>query len=244
MIGFKHPIDVIVYTMGKVGSSTVSTSIKAAGLKCLDVHFLHKTRILTVLSSYFGDPEIDIIPENILDSLLAYNALIRQDKIRIISLIRNPVMRNISAVFQNTPPRLSEDARAILARLRAYPVRTPDYWFETDFIPTTGVNVFEEEIDSEADHFRFSRGKLEILLLKLEADDHRKAALIGDFVGREIALTRANESAKKIYYDIYRTIAGAPRAIRDSYIEECLNLKYFRKLYSAREIDEFATRFG
>lgn len=244
MIGFRRKIDVIVYTMGKVGSSTVSTSIDAAGLLCLDVHFLQKERFLTVLSAYFNDPDMDIIPEHILDSMLARNAIIKQNKVRIISLIRNPIMRNISAVFQNTLQRSVDGADAILARLQAYPVRTPDYWFETDFIPMTGIDVFKESIDNENDHFRFSNGKIEVLLLKLEADDDRKSALISDFIGKPTTLTRTNEASTKWYFDLYRMIADDPRAIRSSYIEECLNLKYFRKFYSPREISEFANRFS
>lgn len=243
MIGFRKEIDVIVYTMGKVGSSTVSTSLKAAGLHCLDIHVLAPERILVSLRQHLDDPAFDVVPEHFLDALLAHNAIKAQDAIRIVTLVRNPIIRNISAVFQNIPASEREDASAILARLQAYPVRTPDYWFETDFIPVTGIDIFGENIDRESDHFRFSNGKIEVLVLKLEADDARKSALISEFADKDIALTRTNEASTKSYYDIYRTIAEDPRAIRSSYIEECLNLKYFRKFYSEREIADFARRF-
>jgi hypothetical protein len=242
MIGFRRKIDVIVYTMGKVGSSTVSTSLKAAGLHCLDIHVLAPERIAPILEQHLNHPSFDEIPEHIIDAILAHNATKRQSAVRIITLIRNPIMRNISAVFQNSLPESACDFGAVLTSLRAYPVRIPDHWFEKDFIPATGIDVFAEDVDPASDHYRFANDKFDILMLKLESDDARKSALISEFVGQEIKLTRTNEAAKKAYYEIYRKIADDPRAIGDSYIEECLNLKYFRKLYSGHEIAEFSAR--
>jgi len=243
-VGFKDKVDTIVYTMGKVGSSSVSASLNAAGLKCLDAHFVAPARVVKVLHKYFESPEIETLPPHIFDSLLAHNAIVKQGKIRIISLIRNPVMRNISAVFQNTPLDLLGDFDAIMARLQKYPTRTPDIWFETDFGVTTGIDVFNLEIDPAADHFRFANDKFDVLLMKLEADDERKARLISDFVGKKISLVRANEAAKKLYYEIYQKITRNPNCIRSSYIEECSGLKYFQKFYSEAEREELTGRFA
>lgn len=244
MHGFRKKVDAVVYTMGKVGSSTVSTSVKAAGLNCLDVHFLQEDRITRLLDHHVKNPDVEIIPEHFIDSILARNAIVRQQTVRIISLVRNPIMRNISAVFQNTPERLGDDFEAVMERLQAYPTRTPDNWFEEDFIPVTGVDIFSAQLDRTADHFRFSKGKLEILILKLEADDERKSALISAFLGQEVALSRANEASKKWYYDLYRRIAADPKSIRWNFVEECMNLKYYKAFYAENEINTLADRFA
>lgn len=242
MIRHKDHIDVIVYTMGKVGSSTVSTSLKSIGLKCVDVHFLYWERIVCALSSAFQNPEIKQIPPHFFDSLYAHNAIARQDRVRIISLVRNPILRNISAVFQNTPKQLGDDFEAIMARLQDYPTRTPDYWFETDFIPLTGLDIFQMDLDRTADHFRLCNANLDILILKLESDDDRKAELIGRFLDKTVTLKRTNQSETKWYSDIYARIKDAPGSIRQSFVDECMNLKYLRKFYSDAEIDSFLGR--
>lgn len=213
----------------------MSESLRSAGIQCLDVHFLEQTRILKMLRTYFENPDGKFIPEHILDSLLVKNVFVRQKAVRIITLIRNPIMRNISAVFQNMPTRLKDDRHEIMERLRKYSANIPDVWFKRDFIPVTGIDVFNKEIDSSADHFRFSKGRFEVLIIKLETNDEQKSRLLSDFVGKDIELIRTNEALNKWYRSIYQQVVSDPKSIRDSYIKECVNLKYYKKFYSEEE---------
>lgn len=243
MHGFRKKIDVVVYTMGKVGSSTVSTSLKKAGLTCLDIHFWAQDRILASLKNSVEDPDIEIIPEHIIDSILARNALTRQGKLKIVSLIRNPIMRNISAVFQNMPQSAAGDDARMMERLRNYAVRTPDHWFEADFIPTTGIDVFSAAIDRSADHYRFSTAEFDILLMKLESPDARKVELLQEFSGQAVELVRANEAGKKWYYDVYRKIIDNPSLVRPTFVQECLSLNYYKTFYTEDDALRLAEQF-
>lgn len=243
MQGFRKKIDVVVYTMGKVGSSTVSTSLKQAGFACLDIHFWAEERILASLKNSFDDPDIEIIPEHIIDSILVRNALTRQGRLKVVSLIRNPIMRNISAVFQNMPQSAEGDLERIMDRLRKYAVRTPDHWFEADFIPTTGIDVFSMSFDREDDHYEFSTDAFDILLMKLETPDDRKAQHLREFMNRPIEIVRANEADKKWYFDIYRKIIENPSLVRPTFVRECLDLKYYRTFYAEEDARMLAERF-
>ncbi len=225
-------VDAIVYTMGKVGSSSISTSIKSAGLHCLDVHFLNEQRICNILQSYFEDPDVEIVPQHIIESLIAHNALVKQGRMKVVTLVRNPIMRNISAVFQNLPPRHNDDFDEILKRLQKYGTKTPDNWFRRDFIPTTGIDIFSAKVDPTSDHFRFSSDKADVLMLKLEAPDDRKEELLRQFVGANVTLERANEARNKGYYEVYKKITEDPNIVRSTFVQDCLKLKYFNKLYS------------
>jgi len=243
MHGFRKKIDVVVYTMGKVGSSTVSTSLKKAGLVCVDIHFWAQDRLLASLKNSIEDPDIEIIPEHIVDSILARNALKRQGKLKIVSLVRNPIMRNISAVFQNMPQSAAGDEERMMERLRNYAVRTPDHWFEADFFPTTGVDIFSAAVDRSADHYRFSTDVFDILLMKLETPDVKKAALLQEFAGQPVELVRANEADKKWYYDIYKRIIGNPSLVRPTFVQECLSLKYYKTFYAEDDARRLAEQF-
>jgi len=224
--------DVIVYTMGKVGSSTVSASINAAGLYCLDAHVLEPDRLSNRLKTYLQAAPPQKAPPHIFDSLRAHNAIVGATAaVKIITLIRHPVARNISAVFQNLPNAVEGDLDKILARLRSYRVRIPDDWFDKDFRPVIGIDVFAHSVDRNAQSYRFANEKFDVLMLKLEADDNVKAAAIGGFVGRPVVLTRVNEAKNKWYADKYNKVRSDPALIRDAFEEECLKLKYFRHFY-------------
>ncbi len=243
MQGFRQKIEAVVYTMGKVGSSTVSTSIKKAGLACLDVHFWEKPRILDHLTTAFADPA-DMVPEHLLDSFLARNARKRQGRLKMISLIRNPIMRNISAVFQNLPATSAKDFDQAMERLRTYLLTTPDHWFMKDFLPTTGVNVFAMNFDRDADHYKWTTNAFDILLMKLEMPDERKSALLEEFLDHPVKLKRANEASSKSYYEVYRRIIENPALVRPTFVEECLSLKYYKKFYTDDDARELAKKYN
>jgi hypothetical protein len=234
---FRKKVDVIVYTMGKVGSSTASKSIRAAGLTCPDVHALEPGRICTLLQSYFADAELEAIPEHIAASLMAHNAIRRATgKVKIVTLIRNPIVRNISAVFQNLPANYAGSPDKILRRLQGYATRVPDHWFEVDFIPVTGIDVFSQNVDSRATHYHFENDRFDVLLIKLETPDETKQKLMSEFLGTKIEIDRANEAKNKWYYDVYKDIVSDPASIRNSFVQECLELKYYKKFYPTENL--------
>ena len=241
---YKQHVDVVVYTMGKVGSSSVSTSLIAAGFSCLDIHFWEKGRYLEFLAHTMSDPEVPVIPKHAIETLMARNALAKQKRLKIISLVRNPIMRNISAVFQNMPKSASGDMEQMIARLRNYSVRMPDHWFEKDFIPTTGLNVLEMDLDRSADHYRFETDLFDILIMKLEIEDERKSALISQFMRKPVELERTNEAKKKWYFEAYSKIVNDPDLVRPGFVQECLRLKSYRAFYAAEDALRLAQKYG
>ncbi|MFD0987443.1 putative capsular polysaccharide synthesis family protein [Methyloligella solikamskensis] len=253
---------VAVYTMGKVASTSVSSSILAHGIPCADVHRLEPTRIVERLTpivlrkrqprtlaghvaALFSKLDGSVrLPKHLTEAFEVLQQIRARKRFKIISLIREPVSRNISAVFQNMSPRLAGDEDAILEALRKYHVSTPDRWFTRDFNPVTGIDVFAEEHDRSADHFRFSKGQFDVVIIKTSATDERKSEIISDFLGTPIALHRANEAKNKWYRETYERLVAAPNQIRDAYIEECFQLKYFRAFFSDEERQAVADKFG
>lgn len=254
--------EVVVYTMGKVASTSISTSLNAHGIPCYDVHLLEpgrylaklqnivldgkepnsfKGRVETVLRRLDGAPRI---PAHMIDSLAVMRAVKDGKPIKVISLIREPISRNISAVFQTLPLRYRRDPEAVMARLRKYSVKVPDRWFDRDFKPVTGIDVFSEEHDRTADHFRFEKGQFDVVIIKTAASDERKSEIISAFLDTPITLKRANEAKNKWYRQSYERLVAAPDQIRDAYVEECFRLKYFQAFFSDAERGAVAEKFG
>ncbi len=258
---------VVVYTMGKVASTSISSSIQAHGIACGDVHSLDQNRYFSLLQSIatsedFKQPDAPPatrrffrkkqpnangagkLPRHLIESLHVMKEIKAGRKMKLISLIREPVGRNISAVFQNMPQRLQGDPQAIVDRLRRYPVTVPDNWFRADFTPVTGIDVLAIDHDRGADHFRFEKGNFEVLIMKTQVSDSRKSELVSEFIGHKIEIQRANEAKNKWYNDSYYSFVRNPCAIREEYIKDCFGLRYFQSFFSDEERQATAEKFG
>lgn len=236
--------NIIVFTMGKVASTAVAQSLRAADFQIYDVHALAPRRIMVRLEKEFASTDRQTIPIHLINSIKVHNDLARYGKSRIISLIREPVMRNISAVFQNLPERLADDFDEIVARLQRYQPTIPDFWFENDFIPTTGIDVLNAKVNSSSDHFRFSNDRFEVLILKMDASDKRKSEIVSEFVNKEVTIIRQNEAHEKWYSDAYAQIGASLDLMGSDYLEKCFALKYFRTFFSADERAAVARKFN
>lgn len=89
IIRFMETDGVLVYQAGKVGSSTIAKSLEAAGRYPLHIHYFH--------------PWMNgILPEaskKYLEQVKAISS--SKEKIRIITLVRDPIARDISTIFQS-----------------------------------------------------------------------------------------------------------------------------------------------
>lgn len=247
LILYKSP-DVIVYTMGKVGSSSISLSLRASSIKCFDLHRLEPRRIQELLVRSLQASDHPTIAPHLLESAAALNTLkhrrISGKITKLICAIREPISRNISAVFENMPESLKSHPDEISQRLSAYSPLVPDRWFVNDFQPVTGINVLNMEHDRERGAFHFRNDLFDVLLLKLESPDGEKAAAISNFLGANIELLRANEAKNKWYAEIYSQHLRNAREIGNDFARRCLDLDYFQRFYSELEIKSISEHYG
>ena len=82
---------ILVYQMGKVGSAGIYHSLQAAGIETVHLHYFQ--------------PWNNSIPENEYKEYqdLLHQIISKKDKIKIITLVRDPRLRDISAFFQQMP---------------------------------------------------------------------------------------------------------------------------------------------
>lgn len=240
--------DAVIYTMGKVGSTSISTTLRAAGLRCFDIHHLDPSRLQTLMRRHFEDPDRGIMPPNLIESLATRNMLVRRaetgEVTKIITCIREPVARNISAVYQNLPKRLAGKTAEVTDRVAKYNVKAPDEWFDNDFKPATGLDIVNPHYDRTRGVFRFANRLFDVLLLKVETPDETKSRAISDFLGIELTLKRVNNARDKWYSDMYAAQVKGAALIPDNFSERCLALKYYRAFYSDEEIATAAKRYG
>ena len=187
----QNEIPVFVYQMGKVGSTSIYRSLK-------------KAYSGAVFHGHYFDA---FHSEFSLRQLHAWYIQQPARKIKLISLIREPVTRNISAFFQNFKRDTGmqiEKCRKSMHELRDmfllnYPHEIPWVWFDNNIKKNFGIDVYEHPFGAQG-HLVIEHANVELLILRCDLPDSKKSELIGDFVGLpSFSIANSNVSAEKEY---------------------------------------------
>ncbi|BAG03115.1 putative capsular polysaccharide synthesis family protein [Microcystis aeruginosa] len=204
---------IIIYQMGKVGSSSVMKSLKKkAILPLFHVHFLLKN---ADNRSFYNPNVYEILSVKLEREMLLrqgkflYNKIIAPKKqVKIISLTREPIGRNVAAFFQNFERETGkkyEQSNFTPQELRDifinfFPHSTPLDWFDNYFKPFLGIDVYEYPFPKEQGYLRINKDNVDLLILKLETSDSVKEKAIAEFLGlKEFKLVRTNVGEDKNY---------------------------------------------
>ncbi|RMF29402.1 MAG: hypothetical protein D6759_13910, partial [Chloroflexi bacterium] len=251
----KEPL--IVYQMGKVGSSTVVASLEALSLDSpiYHIHTLTWEGIRSgerIYRAIYGDSRPPSFSR--MKHLLASRHLRRQldrgvrgPRWKVITLVRDPIARNISDFFQlidwwlpHFLPRYEAGEatieEAIATFLERYYHDEPLNWFDIELKASLGIDVFATPFPKSTGYQVYQGEGVDLLVLKLERLDECAPEAFRAFLGVErFELIRANVSSDKMYGDAYRAFVKAIR-LPDSYIEQMYTSRYVRHFYSDEEI--------
>jgi hypothetical protein len=229
--------------MGKVASSSVYSSLKAKkGLNVFHVHRLNPQNIAKVREDFLRR---GLRPQNENKGLFLYEQLIMKPELdkRIITLVREPISRNISAFFQNLPfatcmtkSRPDGDVHELIFDfLQNYDHDVPLSWFDVELFATTGIDVYRYDFDKNQGYQYIWADSYRILIMRHDLDDRIKEKCIVDFLNLEsFQLSRSNESASKKYSDTYANFLNSVK-IPQEYAQRMLDSKYARHFYTPEE---------
>ncbi len=181
---------VFVYQMGKVASTSIFRSLQQQYSGCVfHGHYFspnHNDAHIRELYRYVDDAS---------------------PPIKIISLVRDPFSRNISAFFQNfkrdTGMEIDQCRKSMLQLrdmfLKNYPHEIPWVWFDNNIKKHFGIDVYEHPFPKSG-HIQITNQHVDLLLMKHDLDDALKQQLVGEFVGiADFQISRSNVSAEKKY---------------------------------------------
>jgi hypothetical protein len=170
---------------------------------------------------------------------------------RFISLVREPIDRNISAFFQNLERFVGmthEEAdftidELIGTFLKRYPHSVPLTWFDLEVKTVLDIDVYDHQFPREKGWLRIENGPFALLVIKLEIDDRRKQSAIAQFLGMdEFELVRANVAEEKEYGQTYRDFLERI-TLPSSYVDIMCSAEYTTQFYSAAEIEAVRRRW-
>ncbi len=240
---------IIVYTMGKVGSTSIYYSLKKKfGSKVIFVHRMNKANIVA-----FNEPFVrnNMKPHRYALALFAKRKIIDKFKpVSIITAIREPVSRNISDFFQDFKAynagmdfnEISVDD-SIQNFINYYPHHLPNSWFQNEFSNILNIKLDDIHFDTEKKYARFDKDNLRLLILRIDLENVIKDKILEDFLGKqEIKMGVKNAQHQKAYHSYYSEFLEKIK-LPQNLVDEIFSHEYVQIFYTKKEIDKFRTRW-
>lgn len=213
---------ILVYQPGKVASSTVYKSILNYNRHALHCHILDN----------LGEDDASLLK------------LLELKSAKIISLVRDPVARQIAAMWQNIHQLNRYSAGVDFAEIENY--FFPKHfdggefnWFDKHMKKTFKIDIFQYPFDQEQGYSIIKKGNIELLLLKMEKLNGLES-VIGEFLNiKNFKLDNDNVGAEKPYrfaYREYKANFRLPKEMLDNIYVKNERTKYF---YSVQEREVF-----
>jgi hypothetical protein len=255
---------IVVYQMGKVGSSSIVASLKALKLDrpVYHVHSLAPSGIENGKRMYkriFQNANATdfrraghLFASQHLRKRMA--GLRHGGCWKLVSLVRDPVATNVSGFFQIVDfylPRFSDRYNAGLIDIDdAIQVFLTEFdheealtWFDVELKTTLGVDVFSKPFPKEQGYEIYRSEHAEALVLRLEdlnrcaTDAFRRFLAIDDF-----SLRTVNAAEGKSYEAAYREFKDRIR-LPSWYQQRVYGSRYVKHFYTDAEIARFQSRW-
>jgi hypothetical protein len=255
---------VAVHQMARVGSRTVRQAIRddAPGVRSFHTHYLNPVtlrRMHDVFSRVYertGRP--GLYREHLHAWWLAER--IREGAYsdwRIITLVRDPVARTVSAFFRHLPlhhpelgARFLEDPANVPRLIELF--RDPDHpehrfaldWFDDEVRDVFGVDVFDRPFPKDGGGCVYPCEAGQLLVLRTEDLSTAGGQAIGRFLGiRPMELGHSNRSADRRYAAAHRRFMSELR-LSPAYLGRMYGSKLACHFYDAGEIAAFRARWA
>lgn len=252
---------VLVYQMAKVGSQTVVRSIRGSqpGQPVFHVHTLTADG-MAAMDAFYRWSRVPALPVG--GHLLVSRFLEEQirrgvtpGRWKVITLVRDPVARNISLLFQ-LGRRLLPDFRArcdtgrldlvsLIEECRtAFPSQVDCMrWFRSELYRVFGVDVYGSPFDRERGCQVYPGRTVDVLLIKTEHLDRCGAGALRSFLGLESLRwqptnIRAHKTNGGRYVRLLQNIE-----LPTEFVDRCYDSSEVRHFYTDAELAGFRSRW-
>ena len=252
--------------MGSVGSRTILNSLRASGFNGLIYHnhFLTEdglNSLQELKQEAYGD--WSKFPASTKRHILQSRFVMRQlregyligRKLKVVTLVREPVARNISRFFQDYKMRLLDfkyrydNRNDLLDKITKsffaqYPHETTLTWFDRELNSVLGVDVFASPFPRSKGYKVYKGTLADVLLLKTECLNECSQDAFKEFLNIEkFNLLSINKAREKEYFPIYREFKDSI-IFPDNYMDRMYSSKYSQHFYSPVEINTFKAKWG
>ncbi|MDD1792082.1 putative capsular polysaccharide synthesis family protein [Enterovibrio sp. ZSDZ42] len=249
---------VLVYQMGKVGSSSIEASLEHADIPSWHIHTFDDNEEFQMyrntkdVACFFDWPIHTAYKLTLAHRL---RVLKKRDHLKIITLVRDPVATVVSRFFQDLHIQFIEGKKNLsihgdmdttlkhLTNAFENQMRLTYFteWFDRELKRQFGIDVLSHIADPTQTHWHIQQGGCEVLLLKCEAIN-QSADVLGEFLGQsDFLLQSSNEASNKWYSALYQRF-------KETYSFERLFSLYdapiYKAIYSEEEIVGFKRKWS
>ena len=246
---------IIIYQMGKVGSSTVHKSLMCASVSNPIFHLHFLSQDITKHRQTHKKAGISPSPYN----FYLGEAIRKQfDKnqgfpVKIISLVRDPIAFIISDLFQNpnfAGESILNDRGSIEPKKASkyidHKLRDPNAftyiyeWFDRELKAVFDIDVFATPFPSETGYAVYSKTNVEAMVIRLEDLSEKGPKAIADFLSLDAPLVlkqsniRTNSKENKVYRQVRESVS-----LTYSVVEKIYSSKFVKHFYNETLINEF-----
>lgn len=239
---------VIILTPGKVGSSSVYYTLKnEINHPVFHIHRFSKKGTNKSIKEHLQSDRKSKPLHLIISELLKKKLDNYDGHVYIITIIREPIARAISAFFQNTEFHKNEIERGTLKidkqkanelltkKLNYGIIEELETWFDEEIKGNFGIDVFADSFDISKEYSIKRSENEHFLLLKMESLDDVFPYAIKEFLDlpTEVQLKRVNIGAEKHYSETYKEIKQNI-TLCEQELDKIINSKFFQKFYQTQ----------
>lgn len=202
---------ILIYQMAKVGSSALENAIPGS----VHLHTLYMNGPCDASDRYIYRGVMGFIAHWSRDCFKRM-ALKMRRKVKIITIVRDPVKRNVSMFFQGISFWMSEyidkydreTREADIYWLQEVFFKTfnhsyCDDWFDLEIKRFTGIDIYDERFDKDRGYCIYEKGKFSVMVLRAE-DIERHIDKIEIFIGKKLNMKQINKAEDKWYGSVYK----------------------------------------
>jgi hypothetical protein len=258
---------ILIHQMGKVGSSTITQSLEKSDcdIPIFHTHILNPVRLQSKIHIYLskklakgGSKSTWIIGHLATSKILSPIIQKKSEKItwKIITLVREPVGRNISAFFQNIDSYFDDFIerynKGTLSNqeisekfFNDFPHNIPLEWIDLEIKDVFGIDLYKYEFPIDKGYsIQGSENGSNCMVVRVEDLNRCYKDAFRDFLRiQNFVLVKENIGETKEYSDIYKSFLKEI-IFPDWYLEKMYSSKYSKHFYSDIEIEEFCKRWG
>jgi hypothetical protein len=248
---YKDPDTIFIYQMGKVGSTSLTLGIN----NTLHVHAFylknHTCPARLQGLAKFGLLHIVYRAEQEVMAYLVRRAFRQRKHSKIITLVREPVARNMSMFFHDLDAYLfAAHTNCMNTRDKALPTRFQDMdllnkvfeqefdhyyplnWFDNEFARMTGLNIYDYDFNRDLGYCLIKKPSVEVFCLRTDKIAERMDDL-SEFCGSKVNLTAVNRADDKWYHEVYKQFSREYSYSTDE-LDKIYNSQFFQHFFQKK----------
>ena len=237
----------LVYTMAKVGSTGIYLSLKQS----IDhpVFHIHNLDVDQYKRQYKELRSKSLYPDSRSNAASIVKKIKSGKQINVITLVREPIARNISAFFEVLEfyTHGEDDALGVERLKEIYveklPHTLPLIWFDDELKSKLGIDPYSQPFDHDQKFVRMDKDNIRLLILRTDTLDTIKIEQLNSLCSSNVVrILRANIGSQKYYSSVYSTFQSQIRFDKQ-YVDEMYTHKYMQHFYRPREIDKLTSKW-